>query len=176
MDTQEFWDDYQHLKKEVSKLRDSESRLKAIRARYRSILNTANDIVAVIDRNGKLVEMNRPGLKLLGLSTDAVVGYPVDEAFQDDRAREIGRRAAEAISSNSEITFDWTIPQFAGPALWLTAKAAPVEDETRRIVAAVVVARNLTDMLSLDEDLAQAQDLIADLRRRVRDQIDAAQG
>jgi PAS domain S-box-containing protein len=171
MDTQEFWDDYQQIKKEVSKLRNSEARLKAIRAQYASVMRHSADLVAVIDQDGVLVEMNPAGLKLLDRSEDEIVGYPIEESFRDDDVLELGRKALEAIRSDSVLKFDWTLRPMGGPAKWITATAAPVEDESQRIVAAVVIARDMTDLLTLDEDLAQAQDLIASLRLRVKDAL-----
>lgn len=175
MDSQEFWEDYQHLKKEATKLRTSEARLKEIRARYRTLFENTPGIVAIISNEGVILEMNPAGVSLLGMKSDELVGKSINDAFPDDRAREFGRKAGEAITSNQTVTFDWTVPRLNGPALWLAGRAAPVMDETQTVVAAVVTAKDLTDWLALDEDLASIQDQVSDLRRLIRDRLDREQ-
>jgi PAS domain S-box-containing protein len=146
--------------------------MKNVNVRYKMLLRHSHDLIAVIDREGVLVEMNPAGLKLLDRSEKEIVGYPLEESFHDDDVLELGRKALAVVESESVIKFDWTIRPMSGPAKWISATAIPVENESHQIVTAMIIARDMTNLLTLDEDLAQAADLIASLRLRVKDALE----
>lgn len=171
MDQQDFWDDYQHIKRDINRLRGSEQRLKGIRARYTAVGELTEELLMVIDREGMILEINRAGQELLSVGSD-VVGKHVDAAFSDARTRSIGQVAARSLEGKQTARADWVVGRATGPSLTLSARVAPVMDDTNRPIAAVVIARDITDLTTLDEDLANVADEVGRLRKRVQRALD----
>jgi len=140
MDQEQFWDDYQHLKREASLLRDSERRLKEIRGRYHTLMESAPILIAYLDREGRILEMSQGGLALIERPENEVVGRLTVEVFADEGGRTLGPAASNAISKGELVDFKWSVRRIHGPSLTLNAQAAPVRDETGTVVAACVTA------------------------------------
>jgi PAS domain-containing protein len=140
MDQQQFWDDFQHLKREATTLRDSVNRLNVLRGRYRALMEHGNLFVAYLDKEGRFLEISQSGLKLIERDEREVVDKLHVEVFGDSESRAIGTAAAEAIRSKEPFAFTWTIRKTNGPSPVYRAIASPVRDETGTVVAACVTA------------------------------------
>lgn len=167
MDPQAFWEDYQHLQREASKLRSSEERLKGIRARHRALSEVAEELFAIIDQAGVVLDMNPGGLRLLGREASDVIGRDITKIFSDEPSRAVARRASEVIRRDRADRFDWEPAISGGPPTVLDTRLAPVRDDTGRAVAVVVIARDIGDLLTLREDLEAAAESLDDMRKRV---------
>lgn len=181
MDAQEFWEDYQHLKKEANKLRISEQRLQGIRARYQTLLEGDDDPVIVIDREGRIVEVNAAAERHLNLDRSDTPQRDAADVFADSLASEIVRRARRAIESDTRERFDWYVAPMAGPSRVFATSALPVRDESNRAVAAVCIAREITHLVAIEEDIGGITDRVAQLfeelkalRDRTLDVLDRA--
>lgn len=140
MDQTEFWDDYQHLKREVNVLRDSVQRLNIIRGRFQALMDSPGAFVAFFDSEGRFLEINLGGLALLGLNATEVIDQHHVRVLQDEPSRSIGAKASEAIRSKQAVPFVWKLTSNDGIAHTLNATATPVRDERGTVVAACVVA------------------------------------
>ncbi len=154
----EFWDDYQHVKREVLMLRDTEKRLLGVQARYNAWRDYDEDFVAVMDKDGRFLDVNPRGLALLGLSEKEIIEKKAEEVFPyHKKAGTISGQAVSAIRSNSEVPFTWEAPQKNGPTRLFRAKAAPIARRTGKPIQAVVIARDLTNWMSIRSEVEALQ-------------------
>ena len=101
-------------------------------------------------------ELNPAGLKLYGLTRDAVVGHTLREVHKPERATEIAHALNEALATDRPVRFQ----RVQGGSL-IDAVAAPVPahpGEARRVA---VSARDATESRLLEEQLRQAQKMEA---------------
>ncbi|MFH0882015.1 MAG: PAS domain-containing protein, partial [bacterium] len=136
----DFWDDYQHLKRETSMLRDSVQRLNVIRGRYHALMDSPGVFVAFLDNEGRFLDINLGGLSLLGMDAREVVGMQHVQVFSGEPSRAIGGKASEAIRTGQTVDFAWSLTTRNGTVHQLSATASPVRDETGTVVAACVIA------------------------------------
>lgn len=167
MDQQEFWDDYQHLKKEATKLRGSEARLKEIKARYEAIQEASLDLMLVVNRELTIQDINLVGRNLLGLTLDDIGGH-LEDVVNAALPNSLIPMLENAFESGRPEMGPWTVQRVNGPALTLTLHVAPVIDDTNNTVGAVIIGRDPSELLSLDERLQEVGNEIERLRERVQ--------
>ena len=167
MDQQDFWDDYQFLKKEVTKLRGSEARLQAIRARYAALSGLTDAAVLVMDRDGLLVEIGGASHELLGVDESAMAKRFRD-LFTDSSALAVASIIEHSIQSLEPGEAVWLRRRSTGPALHLKVRCAPILDESNRAAGALVLIRDISDLTALDEDLDRMGEELALMKQRVR--------
>ena len=167
MDQQEFWDDYQHLKKEATKLRGSEARLKEIKGRYEAIMEASLDLMLVVDRNLNILDVNLVGRNLLGLTHDDI-GAHLEDAITAALPNSVIPMLRTTFETGRPEMGPWTVQRTNAPALSLTIHIAPVVDDTNNTVGAVIVGRDPSELLSLDERLSEMGNEVERLRERIQ--------
>ncbi|MCB2200310.1 hypothetical protein KQI63_12950 [bacterium] len=167
MDQQEFWDDYQHLKKEATKLRGSEARLKEIKARYEAISEASLDMMLVVNRVLNIQDVNLVGRNLLNVTRDDI-GAHLEDAITAALPNSLIPMLESAFETGRPQMGPWTVQRVNAPALTLTVHVAPVIDDTNNIVGAVIIGRDPSELLSLDERLQEMGNEVERLRERVQ--------
>ncbi|MBD3165302.1 PAS domain-containing protein [bacterium] len=170
----EFWDDYQHLRKEVTFLRNQEDRLKEVQARHKALFSAGGELYAVMDKEGTFVEINAAGLQLLELESGDVIGKNAKDIFGESRAAAIAEKAAEVIESGKPLRFDWIVRKVGGPHRHFSTRVAPVVNESGETNNAFIIALDISELEALREDLASLQDAVEDLSERVGRMVSAA--
>jgi PAS domain S-box-containing protein len=170
----EFWDDYQHLRKEVTYLRNQEERLKEVQARHKALFTAGGELYAVMDKEGTFVEINPAGLSLLELTSKDVIGKTAKDLFGESRATAIAEKAAEVIESGKPLRFDWVVKKVGGPHRRFSTRVAPVVNDAGDTETAFIIALDISELEAVREDLASLQDAVEDLTDRVARMVSAA--
>ncbi len=173
-DAQEFWDDYQHLKKEVSMMRDTEKRLKGVQNRYKALFAAGGELYAVLDKNGTFLDMNPAGLALLELDTRDIIGKTADEIFGESRAKVIGEKAKESIEQEKPLRFDWIVRRIGGPNRIFSARLAPIFDDAEQVTNAYLIAMDISSLEAAREDMVSMGEAIELMKDRIDRMLDAA--
>lgn len=119
----------------------------------RSILDYTGDCVTVLDADGRIVMMNRPGLALMQL--------PADGAWQEQpwpalwghqaQAADAAVRAARA-TGEGRFTADRLLP--SGATQWWDVIVTPVRDEHGAVVRLVAIGRDISEHKRAEEERA----------------------
>ena len=131
--------------------------------RLQAIIDAEPACVKIVSADGVLLDMNRPGLEMIG-ATDVsqVVGRHVSELVHPadrDRYMEMHGRTSSGMPS----TWEFRVQGFHGRELWMEAHAVPfAEDPSQGAPAAVLsVTSDHTQRKNLEEQLRQSQRLEA---------------
>ena len=122
---------------EVS-LRQSEERLRAI-------IDTEPECVKVVAPDGKLVDMNAAGLRMLEAESLAAIA---DRSLVDlvlPAHRESFADLHRKVMSGESGTLEFEIAGLKGRQRWLETHAAPLRDATGRVTALLGVTRDITE-------------------------------
>ena len=129
--------------------------------RFRALVENAPDMIAILDREGRLIEASPSAGLILGLEPDDYIGQSIfDLIHPDDRARLLDvfteRLREPGFGGTVEFRFaasdgSWRVIEAIGNNLF----------DDPAVGAFVVNARDVTDRSRLEEQLAQAQKLEA---------------
>ncbi len=149
------------LKRRVSQqtqdLREQLDRERALEARYRELVDTANDLVVTCDADGRVTSINRAGERLTGHTAESAMGRPVRELVAaEDRAR-LDRELAAAFAARSGACLEVTLGTAAGERVTVELDVRPIFRRSR-LAGLQAIGRDVTARKRAAVDLAQARD------------------
>jgi len=135
------------LKQEVA-VRTTE--LKKSEQKYRSLIENAEDIIFTIDREGKLLSINRYGAKLLGRSEDQIIGHNIAEIFSWPTAEMLLQTIREVydIKRGRQVTH---LIRVGEKDVWLNTNFRRLLDDAGNIYAILGISRNITERKKMEE-------------------------
>jgi PAS domain S-box-containing protein len=149
------------VSRDTTRRRQTEAALRESEERWRSLVENAPDTVLTVDREGRILFMNRP---VLAQSVEEAQGRSVLDAIApEDRTvvRESIRRVFEAGTSNYH---EVAGPGPRGASAWYGTRVGPIWDGGE-VVAAMMVTRDITEQKQLDE---MKDNLIRDVSHELR--------
>ncbi|HEY8536778.1 MAG TPA: ATP-binding protein [Vicinamibacterales bacterium] len=138
-------------------LREQLERERALEARYRELVDTANDLVVTCDADGRVTSINRAGERLTGHTAESAIGRPVRELVApEDRAR-LDRELAAAFAARSDARLEVTLRTAAGERVTVELDVRPIFRRSR-VAGLQAIGRDVTARKRAAVELAQARD------------------
>jgi PAS domain S-box-containing protein len=158
------------LSKAQEALRESE-------ARYRRIVETANEGIWTIDTESKISFVNRPLAEMLGYVPEEMLGKPlvqfVPETAKGSEALR-GKRSPDAISEENEVGF----VRKDGSELWALLKTSPIRDASGNHAGTLAMMTDRTRYRQAEEALRKSEEQYRQIVEATTDgilKIDSAQ-
>jgi|GEM_PF-4783089 len=169
MEQQAMWEDYEHLKKEATKLRASEKRLKEFRSRYYGIFNSSRLLIAFLDKESVFLDINPFGAELLGKSQNEIIGKSFIKVFQDKAGRAIGEKVTKVLTDKKETRFEWKVSRVNKPHVQMSVSATPIADELGTFRTVVVIGEDISNLLTLTQQLK----LVSSEALQLKDEVES---
>lgn len=141
----------EQLTKSNEELEKRAIELAASENRWRSLVNNAPDFILHINKDGTILFSNQhyPGI------------HPDDKTsifrfVPDDHHETIKKAISDVFDKRQKITCDIQYQAPDGTYRWLSNHAAPIE-ENSMISSAIIIGKDITEMLELQEQLLQSQ-------------------
>ncbi|MDB6132631.1 MAG: DNA-binding response regulator, OmpR family, containings and winged-helix [Verrucomicrobiales bacterium] len=158
------------LQAELQKQRSTQQALRESEAFSRSILDSTADCIKVIDREGRILSMNSPGLALFDLpGFEAVDGKPWPDMWPDE-TRPAVRRAIEAARMGGLGRFQGLCPTALGVPKWWDVVVSPLRSADGAVDRLTATSRDMTDLRRAQEEL-QAAHAEAQRQSRIKDEF-----
>jgi PAS domain S-box-containing protein len=137
---------------EVTDSRRAEQELKISRQRLRALLDATYDSMALMDRDGVILEANRAMAERLGRSPEEVIGVCIWDLLPPEilKTRQAWNR--QVLESGKPHR---SIDQRAG--YWFDSMVYPVFDDDGRVVGTAAFARDITRFREVDQALKQSE-------------------
>ena len=116
----------------------------------RALASAISDVVVVLDREGRYLDVISRRAELLIRPADELLGRTIHDVFPVDTADLFVRWIGQALDSGRTVEDEYEI-DIAGTRTWFTAVVAPLTDAT-----VVWVARDVTERKTLEAQLRQA--------------------
>jgi len=125
---------------------------------YRSIIESADDIIYNIDSNGNFSFVNPAGLNYTGYEEDEVIGKSFLKVIRDDYKEEVQKFYLDVLVNKRDKTYsEFPISTKAGSTLWIGQNVKMIEGENE-IISFSVLARDITKRKIAEAELILAQD------------------
>ncbi len=117
----------------------------------RNILDNSGDCIQVLEPDGRVVLMNRPGLALLEIEDpDGVHGEQWTTLWNDDAS--VAQQAIDDATAKGEGRFHAFRPTVKGTPKWWDVIVTPIRDEAGNVQQLVTVSRDISDQKRAEQE------------------------
>jgi PAS domain S-box-containing protein len=140
----------------------TEAKLRKMERWLTSTLRSMGDAVITTDVEGRVRNLNEVAARLTGWSTELAAGRPLAEVLPlvDGEGRPIESPVSRVIAEGVVLGLspDTSLVARDGRRIPVQDSAAPIRDDAGEVVGAVVVFRDATDQLEVQEQLRKAEE------------------
>ena len=134
-------------------LRVKADELERMRQFSENILESLNDGLAVLDRNGRVVRWNRHLEELYGVRHEAAVGEALDALFEPRIVRMIRGAADGAAEGTAHYRVPMSTRHEPARRLLVNLGATPLRDSHAEVVGSIVIVEDISTRVQLEEQL-----------------------
>jgi two-component system NtrC family sensor kinase len=134
-------------------LRTKADELERMRQFSENILESLNDGLAVLDRNGHVVRWNRPMEELYGVRHEEAVGQPLDQLFEPRIVRLIRGSAGGAAEGTAHYRIPLSTRHDPPRRPLVNLGATPLRDSHGDVVGSIVIVEDISTRVQLEEQL-----------------------
>jgi len=149
---------------DITERKRLEQTLRESEERYRTVVESAGEAIAVVDEQGRFLFVNRRGARWLGGKPEDCIGKTMWELFLTDDARRQMETVREVIRSGCGRTTRGIIT-VKGQQRWYETTVSPLRDCHGRISAAMVVARDIHEQKTAEEELERYREQMVQAER-----------
>ena len=133
---------YVCVQEDVTKQRLAEEALRASEERMRAMFQAMTDVVIVIDRDGRYLEIAPTNPELLYRVDGGILGKTLHDVFPKDRADSFLTIVQKCVDSNSVVETEYRLP-IGDKDVWFEARLSPMPGGKAVLVAHDVTAKRL---------------------------------
>jgi two-component system cell cycle sensor histidine kinase/response regulator CckA len=133
------------------------ARLTASEQRYRTLLESANDAIAVLTPEGIVREVNHRWVAITGRRREELIGRQVRDLAANGHDDQIGQAHDQAVTTPASRSPPTEIATSSGAVVLMEFSRTTIEVGGERLVLAI--GRDVTEQRRLEEQLRQAQKL-----------------
>ena len=154
------FDDITHLKEVEFALRDAQHGVRETLNLFEAVVEGSSDPVFVKNLQGQYLLMNSAGAKIVGRPSSEIVGKTIFELATPDLAQRLTQYEEEVLRDGKAVTYEADGPGLGGTWRFLVTKA-PYRNAKGEIVGVIGVARDLSAVQRLQDELRQVQKMDA---------------
>jgi two-component system, NtrC family, sensor kinase len=133
-------------------------RLKQSEEQYRSLVESADDLIYTLNQSVHFLSVNRYFIYLTGLEAESVLGKSLFEVIHYENPEEI-RQVVETVMLTSQAIGREEQVTIRDKVYWLDTKYKPIIPEEGLPEAVLVIARDITDHKLLETQMIQTEKL-----------------
>lgn len=146
--------------RDVSARKRAEDLLKESEEKYRTLVETAGEAIAMVDRQGVVLFMNRMAASNAGGSPDDFIGKSLGEVLPPEVAEGHLAEVRAVIDRGQGGSLTGLIP-VQGQPRWYNTTIEPVRNAEGKITAALVVGRDIHDLRQARAELEEYREKMA---------------
>ncbi|MBF0199021.1 MAG: PAS domain S-box protein [Planctomycetes bacterium] len=149
---------------DITEMKNAELALEAEKERLAVTLRSIGDGVITTDTDGNILMLNKAAEKLTGWSTHEASGRPLPDVLKiiNERTRETcDNPASKVLATNGIVEMDnhTCLITKDGREIIIADRGAPIRDKDGHVIGVVLVIRDMTEELKLNESMQRAQKL-----------------
>ncbi len=161
---------YTVLFEDITERKMAQQALTESEERYRSLVETMNDGLALLDEQGRATFANRALCEMTGYNRDEIIGR-TPELLLDEQSRQLFRKQFEERRQGKSTSYEVGLYDRQGNHLHVHISPRAVRDETGCFRGSVVVLRDITEKRRTEEALkrsrAQMRAVIDGIKSRI---------
>ncbi len=152
----------------VRKLEEKMLDLGRSEATYRSVVESVDDLVCLIDRENRFLACNTKSLERFGWTSEDVVGRKVSDITSDPADAQLTLQMVREVFRTGKPASCERELDFKGQRRYYSSKMAPVFDANGHVAAAACVGRDITEHKAAEELTRVQRDLAIALCEKLK--------
>jgi len=145
------------LSSDITERKRMEEEIRMSEERYRHLFENLDDAAFLADaETGHILETNRQGEVLLGMSRNEIVGIHQSELHPPGKAEEYRQRFAAHVEKGRAVDYDGEVIRKDGTIIPVSIGASPLTIQGRRLVLGLF--RDITDRKQMEQALQQSEE------------------
>jgi PAS domain S-box-containing protein len=128
--------------------------LRESEAKYRSLADSAEDLIYILDRDDRVIYVNRFGLNMLKKTSPEVLGMPRRELFPYNGTDQQFRTIRQVFSSGVPARIESCVPH-PGGIMWQDTQLVPIKSPDGTITAVMGISRDITAHRNIENALRE---------------------
>jgi PAS domain S-box-containing protein len=141
------WNHIIEHKRAQEALRESEQK-------YRSLVESTEDSIYLVDRDCRYLFMNERHLSRFGLLIDSVIGRTYGEFHSQEEAKEFAERVKDVLETGRSLPYEY---RSLRDSRYFIRTLSPVKEPDGKIVAVTVVSKDITERKHTEEALRESE-------------------
>jgi PAS domain S-box-containing protein len=133
---------------DVTEKKESEEKLKQQYQRFNAIISAIPDMIFVIDRNGKFLEVFAPDMEKLLLGPDQFIGQHISEVLSDGLSTKFMDKINESLVLKSIISVDYDLLLPNSTSTNFEARITPLDEDK-----VLILSRDISDQVKKDQEI-----------------------
>jgi two-component system NtrC family sensor kinase len=133
-------------------------RLRSSEERYRSLIESAEDMIYTVDKECKILSVNKYYERITGKRAEYIIGKSILDALQYQDPEAICRILRKVLETSKSVSREELV-RIGEKDYWLDTKYKPFYTSGDRIGAVLVIARDVTEHKSMEAQLFHAEKL-----------------
>lgn len=141
-----------HRVEDISEQKKIEEKLIENEAKYRSLVENASDYFFLVDKNYKLVSLNKAAKNFIGKINGEIIGKSLKQIFPKQIAEQFIEDIKHVFKTGKESFIESNIV-VGGKNIWLSTKLAPIKNSEIHFVMGIsrnITLEKVTEKLKLD--------------------------
>jgi len=141
----------------------AEEKLKESEEKYKTLVETSIDMIFTVDLEGNFLFTNSAFDRILGYTKEELKRSNGFELVHPEDIRTVQEQFAPLIEGKRVNNLEYRYKTKRGPYIHIMNNASPIFDPNGNVVAALGVARDITDRVIIEEELRKYRDHLEEL-------------
>ena len=152
------------------KLHRTEVALRESEARYRRLIDSAQEGIWVIDTNGSTTFANQKLAEIFGCTLEEILGSNLFD-FMDEEGTEQATRNMQRRSQGISEQHDFRFRRRDGRSFWALLSTSPLYDDQGRYTGAMALVSDITARKQMEEELVRRERALQESEARYRNLV-----
>jgi len=159
------------ISRDISERRRAEEALRKSEAKYRTIFETAANLITSVDKDGVIIECNSTITEFLGYEIEEVVGEPITKIIHPDFWERANDCLKEVFINGFSYNHENKMVHKNGDHVDIVINSSAQKDENGEYYRTLCIINNITERKKVEEALLESQKDLSDIFENVKDGI-----
>jgi len=148
--------------KKTEDLENSLEELKKSEEQYKTLVESADDLIFTVDEDAKFLSMNRCAADFFGERLDNLIGKTMSDLFSSQNAQLQMGFIRQVFDTEKNVNVKYPV-EIGNREYWFSSNFVPLKDEKGKVFAVLGLSRDITETKKLEEEQMYNTERLASL-------------
>jgi PAS domain S-box-containing protein len=140
------------IHRDITERKKAEEALHESEQKYRTLIESATDFIYMIDKDNKILSVNKAAARLLGKEPEEITEKSIFYLFPGEIAKDFSKNLKKVFKTGTPRHSE-TKMVARGRESWISVSLSPVKDQKGNVVAVMGVTRDITKRKKVEDEL-----------------------